>query len=62
MILIIYFICLKILILIKKIKTEKIKDTLKFISDYDLATVDGDSHMTKFMYKKQIKNFYKKFK
>lgn len=43
----------------KKIKTEKIKDTLKFISDYDLATVDGDSHMTEFMYKNKSKIFTK---
>jgi len=43
----------------KKIKTEKIKDTLKFIDDNDLATTDCDSHMTKFIYKNKTKIFTK---
>ena len=43
----------------KKIKTEKIKDTLKFIDKNDLATIECDCHMTNFMYKHKSKIFTK---
>ena len=43
----------------KKINTKKIKDSLKFIDNNNLAITDGDSQMNKFIYKIKSKIFSK---